>query len=419
MDEGTFDMQVAWLAPAHKANPFQMIKRCGLSRMPVAISAARRRECRRGTKCRRTDGGRRRQSRCGTGGGRAGQGRAESARGPCAQPVAPPPPAKPNFFERLFGARRPAPTPTPPPARRRSSADNFLIRPAMNIPLHPDPAMHRKYSFQIYDRKGSKRILGLVFTQDRQQTDHQRRKTRAARRACSKTAGSKNTASSATPRATSSAASTKAASRTSRWASRRCSSTSASRKMPSSISGTPSPPRSTAASRKSTGPTRNSAEKADHGEGHPEHLPGRHRSDRAGDQRARSAPRARASRPISASPGAISCSCLQRSQRHLAQDRRSRRSAIACARFCANSTSRKAWASSSAPSAKASGRATSSAIWASCSSNGPRSSSRSRTEPAPCTRLRRARSRRAHRARFSHRRNRRSASATTRPRSSA
>ena len=26
MDEGKFDMQVAWLSPAHKANPFQMIK---------------------------------------------------------------------------------------------------------------------------------------------------------------------------------------------------------------------------------------------------------------------------------------------------------------------------------------------------------------------------------------------------------
>ena len=26
MDEGKFDMQVAWLAPAHKANPLQLVK---------------------------------------------------------------------------------------------------------------------------------------------------------------------------------------------------------------------------------------------------------------------------------------------------------------------------------------------------------------------------------------------------------
>src|SRR2546430_11696854 len=26
LDEGKFDMQVAWLSPAHKVNPFQMIK---------------------------------------------------------------------------------------------------------------------------------------------------------------------------------------------------------------------------------------------------------------------------------------------------------------------------------------------------------------------------------------------------------
>jgi hypothetical protein len=36
-----------------------------------------------------------------------------------ARAVAVPPPRAPNFFERLFGVRRPAPAPTPPPARRR------------------------------------------------------------------------------------------------------------------------------------------------------------------------------------------------------------------------------------------------------------------------------------------------------------
>ncbi len=72
--------------------------------------------------------------------------------------------------------------------------------------------------------------------------------------ALSRTACSRNTPSSARPTATSSAASTRAASRTSSTASRRCSWTSASRRTPSCISGTPCPPRSIAASSRSSAP---------------------------------------------------------------------------------------------------------------------------------------------------------------------
>jgi hypothetical protein len=36
-----------------------------------------------------------------------------------ARAVAAPPPRQPNFFERLFGVKRPAPQPAPTPVRRR------------------------------------------------------------------------------------------------------------------------------------------------------------------------------------------------------------------------------------------------------------------------------------------------------------
>src|SRR5438445_6796883 len=113
MDEGNFDMQVAWTPPAHHANPFSMFK---------DVSYA---------------------------GGNLGAGDEESAdassadvqmasdnASPDVEPeadaqgqvskrsrvvrVAPaPPPRQPNFFERLFGGKRPAPQPAPTPVRRR------------------------------------------------------------------------------------------------------------------------------------------------------------------------------------------------------------------------------------------------------------------------------------------------------------
>src|SRR6184192_920289 len=112
-DEGKFDMQVAWLAPAHHANPLQLIK---------AVSYA--------------GGNLGSEDEEGADNGQSAdvqmasdnaspdveqepdaQGKVKGAR--VARAVPAPPPRQPNFFERLFGGKRPAPQPAPTPVRRR------------------------------------------------------------------------------------------------------------------------------------------------------------------------------------------------------------------------------------------------------------------------------------------------------------
>ena len=112
-DEGKFDMQVAWLAPAHHANPLQLIK---------AVSYA--------------GGNLGSEDEEGADNGQSAdvqmasdnaspdveqepdaQGKVKGAR--VARAVPAPPPRQPNFFERLFGVKRPAPQPAPTPVRRR------------------------------------------------------------------------------------------------------------------------------------------------------------------------------------------------------------------------------------------------------------------------------------------------------------
>src|SRR5947199_164510 len=119
LDEAKFDMQVAWLSPAHKANPFQMIKDVtyhdsggnlgsddeenadesqNADAQMASASAAPDVEPEADSqgKVRR----------------RAATAAARAA------PVAPPAPR--NFFQRLFGIhRQPAQVPTPPPPNRR------------------------------------------------------------------------------------------------------------------------------------------------------------------------------------------------------------------------------------------------------------------------------------------------------------
>ena len=117
-DDGKFDMQVAWLAPAHHPNPLQLIKAvdypgaggnlgdtdeegADTSQSSDAQMASANAEPDVEPEA---DAG----------------GQVQKVRLPRAVPAAAPPPARrPNFFERLFGRRAPAPAQAaPPPARR-------------------------------------------------------------------------------------------------------------------------------------------------------------------------------------------------------------------------------------------------------------------------------------------------------------
>jgi len=119
IDEGKFDMQVAWLAPAHKPNPFQMIKEVSYHDSGPNVAGADEENA---------DDSQSADAQMASAGGSPdvepeadAQGRvAKRANVPRAQPVAAQPQRPRNFFERLFGVKRqPAPPPTPPPARRR------------------------------------------------------------------------------------------------------------------------------------------------------------------------------------------------------------------------------------------------------------------------------------------------------------
>jgi penicillin-binding protein 2 len=114
-DEGKFDMQVAWLAPAHKANPLQLIKAVSYAGGNLGS------EDEEGA-----DASQSADVQMASGGGDPEVEPEADAQGQVAKRAkvaravpAPTPQRAPNFFERLFGGRRP--TPTPSPVRRPSS----------------------------------------------------------------------------------------------------------------------------------------------------------------------------------------------------------------------------------------------------------------------------------------------------------
>jgi penicillin-binding protein 2 len=117
MDEGNFDMQVAWVAPAHHDNPFELIKSVAFKDSNVG-----------GGEDEEDAGASSADVQMASGGGdpdveqapdaegRVGTRQARVAR---AQPVATPPPDRRGFFQRLFGRRNtPAPASTPTSSRR-------------------------------------------------------------------------------------------------------------------------------------------------------------------------------------------------------------------------------------------------------------------------------------------------------------
>jgi penicillin-binding protein 2 len=116
MDDGKFDMPVAWLAPAHKANPFQMIKAVDYG-SGGALN----------TDEENADNAQNADAQMASAGGAPdvdpeadAQGRvSRRAHVARAVPVAPPRPR--NFFERLFGVRH-QPTPQPTPRSRRGTS---------------------------------------------------------------------------------------------------------------------------------------------------------------------------------------------------------------------------------------------------------------------------------------------------------
>ncbi len=115
MDDGKFDMPVAWLAPAHKANPFQTIKEVDYGTGGNL-----------NTDEENADNSQNADAQMASAGGAPdvepeadAQGRvSKRAHVARAVPVATPRPR--NFFERLFGVRHePTPQPTRPPRRGR------------------------------------------------------------------------------------------------------------------------------------------------------------------------------------------------------------------------------------------------------------------------------------------------------------
>jgi penicillin-binding protein 2 len=116
MDEGRFDMQVAWLPPAHKANPFQMIKDVDYHDAGGNLGSDEENADDQNANVQMAAAGADPDVEPEA----DAQGRvAKKSRPQRAQVVATPPPRKPNFFERLFGAKpRPTPPPPPPPRRR-------------------------------------------------------------------------------------------------------------------------------------------------------------------------------------------------------------------------------------------------------------------------------------------------------------
>src|SRR3954468_21244394 len=110
MDQGNFQQQVAWIAPAHKSNPFQMIPAVTFKDSGPKINASDQENL----------------------DGDSNTEMANTSADPSVEPeadaagkvkkavrpvvVATPPPRKLNFFERLFGVRpKPTPAPAPPP----------------------------------------------------------------------------------------------------------------------------------------------------------------------------------------------------------------------------------------------------------------------------------------------------------------
>src|SRR5205807_3852493 len=111
-DEGKFDMQVAWLTPAHHANPLQLIKAVSYAGSNVGSEDEEGADTSQSADVQMASDNA--SPDVEPEADVQGQVVAQRGRIPRAQPVVNQPQRKPNFFERLFGAKpRPAPAATP------------------------------------------------------------------------------------------------------------------------------------------------------------------------------------------------------------------------------------------------------------------------------------------------------------------
>jgi len=115
MDEGNFDMQVAWLAPAHHANPLQLIKAVSYAGGNLGS------EDEEGADTSQSADVQMASDNASPDVEPEADAQGQVSKRPRVVRAAPAPPQRPpNFFERLFGVhRQPPPQPTPSPARRR------------------------------------------------------------------------------------------------------------------------------------------------------------------------------------------------------------------------------------------------------------------------------------------------------------
>src|SRR5947199_1176946 len=115
LDEGKFDMQVTWLSPAHKANPFQMLKDVNYAGGNVPSGDEENADDSQNADAQMASS----DAAPDVEPEADSQGKVRR-RAPAARAVPVATPAPRNFFERLFGVhRQPAPPPPPPPPTRR------------------------------------------------------------------------------------------------------------------------------------------------------------------------------------------------------------------------------------------------------------------------------------------------------------
>src|SRR6516165_3498715 len=124
LEEGKFDMQVAWLTPAHKANPLQLIKAVTFHDAGGNLGGDDEESADESQTTTAQMASSDASPDVEPEADSAGKVRRRGGAAARAVPVATPPPQR-NFFQRLFGVRpRPAappPPPPPPPTRKRST----------------------------------------------------------------------------------------------------------------------------------------------------------------------------------------------------------------------------------------------------------------------------------------------------------